>query len=165
MFMMENDEIQKLVDLYWEGITTPEEETLIHAFYTSNKNLSPELEKWRNWFEAKEGISNVELTDDFDAKILSTINQARMKSSRWKRIVFTSVAVAAAVILAYFSWMRTDKLHLDSGEISYTEIEEAEYQMVKELLIFTSSQINRAEFVLDENLRKIDVVHEYINIK
>lgn len=163
--MMENDKIQKLIDLYWEGITTTEEENFIRSFYASNENLSPELERWRSWFEGEDTIKKLSLSDDFDAKILSRIEQPRIQPARWRRIAFSSVAAAAAVILVYFSWTKISELSSDPNEMSYTEIQEEEYRMVKKMLIFSSVQINRAESLLDENLRKMEVVNEYINIK
>jgi hypothetical protein len=163
--MKDNKEIQKLIDLYWDGMTTPEEESFICTFYVSNKTLPSELEKWRNWFEGENTVNGMNLTDDFDEKILSRIEQTQEKKSHRRYINFSSVAaVAAAIVLAYFSWIKTDEYHMGAEDMSYAEIEE-EYRIVKEMLIFTSSQMDRATSAIDENLGKIDVVTEYINIK
>lgn len=166
MYMKDSQKIQELVDRYWDGATTPEEENVIRAFYASHDNLSPELEKWRNWFEGEEAISHLSLGSNFDEKILSRIErkETKVKHIRLRRTFLSSAAAVAALMLAYFSWMQIGENRYDSDEMSYAEIQE-EYEMVKGMLFFTSSQINRAEAVLDENLKKMEVVNEYIKIK
>lgn len=165
---MNTKEIERLIDLYWDGLTSVDEEKKICSFFKANDNLSPELEKWRNWFEGKDAVCTIELDDSFDDKVLAYVEQSlsipRTKLVRLKYIVWSAVASIAIIGLVYFSWMEIDEpAYVAHLEVSDEEREE--YEIVKELLYFTSSKINETETILDENLNKIDIMNTYINMK
>ena len=163
---MDTKRIKDLIDLYWDGLTTPEEESAIRAFFASNEELPPELAQWRNWFAGEDAINRMGLGDAFDNKILASIERTstggRVISMR--RIWLSSTAVAAAVVFAWFFGIKTDQPTVVSPEMEYAEAMQ-EYETVKELLYFTSSQMNRAGSEIDKNLKKIEIVNEYINFK
>ena len=142
-------DIKELIDLYWNGSTTIDEERKIHSFFITNKNLPPELEQWRDWFTAKEAINNLKLDNAFNDKVLSKLS-SKKKSSRLKHI--TWLAAASVAIFLIFS----------PHKEAYV-IDQNEYEILKELLYFTSSKMNQAEEILDENMKKINNINEYIN--
>ena len=164
---MDIKEIQKIIDLYWNGLTTIEEEKGISSFFAANKNTPPELEKWRNWFAGKEGIERMKLDDTFDDDLLSYIDQSKpskKKKIRLKHILWTAAASVALICLAYFSWRKEyEPILITENTILIQEQEE--YEIIKELLLLTSNKINKTGTILDESLSKMEVINTYINIK
>ena len=62
--------IEQLMERYWNAETSTEEESILRSFY-SQENIPAEMEQWRSLFVADEP----KLSDDFDARILSMINE------------------------------------------------------------------------------------------
>ena len=153
---MDIKKIEELISSYWNGSNTIDEEKKIHSFFSTNKNLPQELEQWRDWFSGKDAVSNLKLDDDFDKKILSYAEQSLPKKKRigLKYIIWSSAASVAIVLITLFRPTHDRK-----------EVAQKEYETIKELLYFTSSKINQVEAILDENIKKIDIMNEYINIK
>ena len=62
--------IEQLMERYWNAETSTEEESILRSFF-SQENIPAEMEQWRSLFVADEP----KLSDDFDARILSMINE------------------------------------------------------------------------------------------
>jgi len=156
------EQIQKLIDLYCEGKTSIEEERAIRDFFALNNDLPPGLEQWRNWFMGQYTINHTGLDKNFDLKIISYIEQSKSvgKHNRWKNRWISSAAAAILAFLFYFTYMQVNS----SPELTNAEIME-NYEIVKELLYFTSSKINQTELVVGENLSKIEVMNECLRIE
>lgn len=74
--------IKQLLDRYWKGTTTLEEEEILRAFF-SQENVPAELKPYQDLFiyeqnEAKEDV----LEDDFDQKILSIIETEKNRKEQ-----------------------------------------------------------------------------------
>lgn len=72
---MDYNYINQLLDCYWRGETSLEEEEILRTFF-SQDNVPAELQQYKPIFvyEASEGKSNV-LGEDFDEKMMSLIEQ------------------------------------------------------------------------------------------
>jgi len=47
---MDVNECGKLIERYWEGDTSCDEEQAMVHFFGEHSELPPELERWRGWF-------------------------------------------------------------------------------------------------------------------
>ena len=163
---MDIKEVEKLIDLYWEGATSVDEEKMICSFFSSHEHLPVELEKWRNWFEGRNAVCAMELDDSFDDTILAYAKRStsapKAKRFRLRHAAWTAIASAAMIGLIYFSWIKISEPAV-VADLEISAEQQKEYEIVKELLFFTSSKINQTEIILDENLNKIDVINTYIN--
>ncbi len=66
--------IEQLLERYWDCTTSPEEESILRAFF-SQKQVPDELARYKALFEYEQQESTVGLGEDFDAKVLSAIGQ------------------------------------------------------------------------------------------
>lgn len=73
--------IEQLIDRYFEAETTREEEQILRSFF-SQENVPAELRSYQALFRYEQEASQMKLSDDFDAKILATIQQPVVKARR-----------------------------------------------------------------------------------
>ena len=64
--------IEQLLERYWEGETTLQEESILRAFF-SQEDVPAGLMKYKSLFDW--GLQEETLGDDFDARILNSIGQ------------------------------------------------------------------------------------------
>ena len=93
--------IEQLLERYWEGETTLQEEAILRAFF-SQEDVPASLMKYKSLFDC--GLQEETLSDDFDARILSSIGQEEEPkakivtlASRLKPL-FKAVAIVAILL-------------------------------------------------------------------
>ena len=91
--------IEQLLERYWEGETTLQEEAILRTFF-NQEDVPAGLMKYKLFFEC--GLQEETLGDDFDARILSSIGQEESKVkmislSRLKPL-FKAAAVVAILL-------------------------------------------------------------------
>ena len=91
--------IEQLLERYWEGETTLQEEAILRTFF-NQEDVPAGLMKYKSFFEC--GLQEETLGDDFDARILSSIGQEESKVkmislSRLKPL-FKAAAVVAILL-------------------------------------------------------------------
>ena len=64
--------IEQLLERYWEGETTLQEEAILRAFF-SQDDVPAQLMKYKSLFDC--GLQEETLGDDFDARILDSIGE------------------------------------------------------------------------------------------
>ena len=165
---MDLNKQQQLIDKYWNGTTNVEEERRLKTFFAESGRLPEELEKWRPWFSQLTEVDQYSPGENFDAKILNYIetNPARRSFSHFRFMrTWTAVAACLAGLLISFSCWKYISFQKEKQEKIALEQVQHDYEMVKETLLFASSQLNMAKNLMQENLNKINVINEYINIK
>ena len=97
---MDNKYIEQLLERYWEGETTLQEESILRAFF-SQDDVPACLMKYKPLFDC--GLQKETLGDDFDARILSSIGMEEPKAriitlaSRLKPL-FKAAAIVAILL-------------------------------------------------------------------
>ena len=102
--IMDYKYINQLLDRYWQGLTSVEEEHILHAFF-SQESIPAELKPYQLLFayEAKETTDDV-LGEDFDRKLMAKIaDQKTVKArviplSQRLRPIFKAAAMVAIVL-------------------------------------------------------------------
>lgn len=99
-----NNEIRRLLDLYYKGETSKEEEKFLYDFFRTANKLPEDLEADRRLFSAFGEEPWHEIPLEEDKKILEAINNeiSRDKNPKlWKRPIFY-ISTAAACLLIVF---------------------------------------------------------------
>lgn len=96
--------ILQLLDLYWKGDTSLEEEDILHIFF-SQENIPAELEQYRQYFAyARNQREESHLDSDFDARMLALVGEEKPRQSRSAYFksrmmpLFRAVAIVAVVL-------------------------------------------------------------------
>lgn len=122
--------INQLLDRYWQGETTLEEEQILRSFF-SQISVPKELEKYRSLFlyeqTAKKGDT---LGDDFDERMLAMIEEPvevearRVTLAERFRPLFKAAAMVAIVLAlsqaAQFSFEQTPDGTTPAAQSAYT---------------------------------------------
>ena len=90
--------IEQLLERYWNCETSPEEEQTLRSFFR-RKEIPAHLLRYKHVFAYLEAEKEVELGDDFDAKILRRVEKPVVKAKRLTlRARFMPLYKAAAMI-------------------------------------------------------------------
>ena len=79
--------IEQLLERYWEGETTLQEEAILRAFF-SQEDVPANLMKYKSLFDC--GQQEETLGDDFDARILDSIGAEGTQEPKAKVVSWTS---------------------------------------------------------------------------
>lgn len=96
--------IEQLLDRYWQGVTTLEEEAILRAFF-AQKDVPAALQRYQPLFAYESGEKEQDvLGDDFEARILSMTEGTTMVQARTIRLtdrlmpLFKAAAVVAIIL-------------------------------------------------------------------
>lgn len=168
---MDPDNVKKLLERYWEGDTHLDEEQAILQFFHEHPVAEPEVEQWRRWFSGLHAAAS--LPDPaFDQRILAAIDAkpVRKPLPDHKPLPFRKpqlrsslvVRLAVAASIALMIGLGVKQL-IPSGN-SGREMSEAEVrETVRNLLLLSSSEINRAENAVRQQLETAKVINEMLN--
>lgn len=156
---MDTNEVKSLIERYWEGDTHRDEEEAIVQFFSEHPVSEPELEQWRRWFSGLHAAAS--LPDQaFDERILAAIDARPACKPILCASLVCRLAVAASIALVVGLGV---KQLIPSGN-SGREMSEAEVrETVRNLLLLSSSEINRAENAVRQQLETAKVMKEMLN--
>ncbi len=163
---MNYNEIIQLLDRYFEGETTLEEEAQLRAFF-SRADVPETLRSYQPLFQFLVAERNAGLDDQFEKRLLQQL-QPRPRVMRLR----TWVASAAAVLLiALAAWWIYPQLTTPEPQpvaqsaIDWSKYEpktpEEAYQVLKTSLKRTSSELNRGASTA---VQKVGKVRETIDV-
>lgn len=160
-------QIEILIDKYFEGQTSLEEEKAIRDFLL--KKDVPEKFKWlRDYFVyTEESAGQVSVSEGFDEKILGHLEESEKKerSSSRKLYLYVVSGVAASILLVIGLFTIIDRI-TDRIDPSSQEAEVA-YQQASQALLFVSSKLNSGMKEasdmkkLNQNISKMEKVSMY----
>lgn len=142
------DKVRKLLEQFYEGQTTLEEEQWLETFFAS-ATVPEELLPDRALFQSLAATTDpIRVPDDLNRKILKTIDREERKEVRTRRISVVSLSGLAAGLLAlvavYLFLLRTDGPELMAGQQWEDTYEDplAAYEEAKKTLAYVSSKLN-----------------------
>ena len=166
---MAYNNIEVLLNKYWEGETTLQEEITLHEYF-NNGNVEEKLKPYQPLFqffkeEKQEGITD----KDFDEKVLAALEQPKIQPRRKRK--WRTIAKIAASIVIIFSigfWLLQAPITKNyakkspCGELSPTECKEA-LQALKDTrsaLLFVSNKLNQGAKKAAKGLDKLKQIEE-----
>lgn len=95
--------IEQLLERYWNGETTVEEEDILRAFFRQSV-LPAHLARYRSFFACMQEERQLGLGDDFDRRVLAEIERPVVKARRLTlRSRFLPLYKAAAMMVLLFT--------------------------------------------------------------
>lgn len=163
---MDYKHIEQLLERYWQCETSVEEENQLRFFFTQ-KELPAHLLPYKELFVYQQAQQQVELSEDFDRRILARIE---VPTVNVKRITLVSrlvplfkAAAMVSIILVLGSVIRqsfyTDNA-LDYNYEAYTDTyddPETAYKQVSSALMMLSEGINKSKDQLLTDSLKLNV--------
>ena len=116
---MSFDKTYNLLEKYFNGETSLQEEQVLKAFFLGTEELPETLQQLKNQFLAFEKSATEQLDESFDQKILEAIGDSPLEiepkvKHRKKQIVrkhpfsYTLSAIAASILILLTIWTTTD---------------------------------------------------------
>jgi len=139
-------EIRKLLDRFYTGETTLEEEQILQDYFSST-SIPEELMPDRDLFRSLGTSDSVAVPEDLNQKILDVIDQQEKKVVRTRRIsVFSLSGLAAGllvVIALYMGYFRADRPGMLAYQMTDTyENPQDAYEEARRTLAFVSAKLN-----------------------
>lgn len=169
--MNPNSNIDQLLDRYFAGTTTLEEENTLKAYFQT-ETVAPEHETWRPFFQFLEEEAEVEMSESFTDRLLEQLQAEEteaeasisMVNSRRRIIpmITRMAAIAAALVVAmtlvprlWDSGMPADQTaEVDWEEIA-TQDEELAFEEAKAALLLLSSKLNGGTGKAADQLKRV----------
>ena len=139
-------EIRKLLDRFYTGETTLEEEQILQDYFSST-SIPEELMPDRDLFRSLGTSDSVAVPEDLNQKILDVIDQQEKKVVRTRRIsVFSLSGLAAGllvVIALYVGYFRADRPGMLADQMNDTyENPQDAYEEARRTLAYVSAKLN-----------------------
>ena len=140
-------EIRKLLDRFYTGETTLEEEQILQDYFSSSsipEELMPDRDLFRSLGNASDSVA---VPEGLNQKILDVIDKQEKKVVRTRRIsVFSLSGLAAGllvVIALYVGYFRADKPAMLAYQMTDTyENPQDAYEEARRTLAFVSAKLN-----------------------
>lgn len=142
------DEIRRILERFYRGETTLDEEKMLHGYFSSTavpEEFIPDRDLFRSFGT---GSESVEVPDDLNQKIIASIDQVERKAVRTRRISMFSLSGLAAgllvMIAVYLFYIRDDKpaqLAANHWTDTYEDPLDA-YEEAKRTLVYVSVKLN-----------------------
>jgi len=139
-------EIRKLLDRFYTGETTLEEEQILQDYFSST-SIPEELMPDRDLFRTLGTSDSVAVPEGLNQKILDVIDQQEKKVVRTRRIsVFSLSGLAAGllvVIALYMGYFRADRPGMLAHQLTDTyENPQDAYEEARRTLAYVSAKLN-----------------------
>lgn len=149
-------DIRRLLEKFYQGESTLEEERKLQQYFDSTA-VPEELVPDKELFEAiGEGTGSVEVPEDLNGKILSSIDRLEKKETRTRRISVYSLSGLAAgllvMIAVYLFFLRDDNRSLiASNQMTDTYEDPMQaYEEARKALVYVSNKLNTGTSELEQ---------------
>ena len=181
---MKKEELEKLLQKYYSGESTVEEERALSVFFNSD-NVPGGYETEKAIFSYYMSSLQVpEPSSDLEERIISGIDQAQKKSGKFRKYILPSLSVAAGILIIAGTWFfisRQDDLQdtFTDPQIAYAEtmkillgvsnkMNKAEralqpVSVMTELPLKSLETLSRSGRIIEKSLENLSSIHEVIN--
>ncbi|MDP4222626.1 MAG: hypothetical protein Q8868_04860 [Bacteroidota bacterium] len=173
---MNQEEIKRLLEKYYNGESTEAEETLLKEFFSREDipdDLAEEREIFR-YFSGPEGIP--EPSPEFESRIISALDSVDRESFklRQRRMygILTGIAAGIAILAgSYYFFLHKPgpRDTYSDPQIAYTETMKILYNVSVQLNNGTSAlkpvgKLNKSKGILVEKMRKLDKFNRTVQV-
>lgn len=155
------EEIRKMLDRFYLGETTLEEEKKLYDYFSSHTVPEEFIPDKELFLSIGTGDQTVVVPDDLNQKIIDSIDQVERKVTRTRRIsVFSLSGLAAGLLVmiaVYLFYIRTEKpLLLVSNEMADTYENPLDaYEEAKRTMAYVSAKLNNGTNELDHVKQRV----------
>jgi hypothetical protein len=154
---MDYNNIRKLLDKYWEGESSLQEETQLRDFFAGN-NVPEDLKSYQPLFQFFQMEQKKNLNGDFDERLIQQLESSQNATAKVRNLPYYLMRVAAAGLLLfsiYFvneQWNQAQYEAVASEEMTPEEV----YAQTKQALLLVSSKLNKGTDVVNDGMSKMN---------
>jgi hypothetical protein len=164
---MDIKKIKELLDRYYDGDTTLDEEKLLKRYFIDNVDIPEELSAEKKQFEIYEKIKNADVPiRDFEKDLESLIDKQKVKYPDFNRrktvLRITAIAASLLILFGVYSSIK----HFTGRPKYHDTIEDPylAYQETKRTLLYISEKLNYGTkelnniSIINESMQKLEPV-------
>ena len=155
---MDYNNIRKLLDKYWEGESSIEEESQLRSFF-SGEDIPEDLKPYQPLFQFFQLEQDKNLNVDFDQRLIQELKSSEKPPAKVRSLPYYLMRVAAVGILLisiYFVGQQwSDGSYNTVAETEEMTPEEV-YAQTKEALLLVSAKLNKGTSVANDGMSKMN---------
>ncbi len=148
---MDYNSINNLLDKYWEGQTSLEEEQQLKNYFNQTE-IAEEHLVYQGLFQEFDTNAQLELSDDFDKKLFQKIDAPTpvRRLSHWNPIL--KIAASVLIVISMFTYYYDGRNDFD--DLKKREAIEA-YEKTKAALLLVSGKMKKGTRQANEGIAKL----------
>ena len=154
---MDYNNIRKLLDKYWEGESSIQEEAQLRDFFAGN-DVPEDLKAYQPLFRFFQMEQDKNLNADFDKKLIQQLQSSEKPIAKVRKLSFYLVRIAAAGLLL-FSIYVVSQQGLFKPKNSIVAVEdmtpEEVYAQTKDALLLVSAKLNKGTNIANNGMSKM----------
>jgi len=162
---MKTQTIKNLLDKYFEGETTLQEETQLRQYF-NQEEVDPSLLHYQPLFQYFKKAEQVQLSNDFESQLFAKIDQQARPTARIRPMWRSALRIAAAVavlVAVYFLLplqpQQSEPQAFDWEEVA-TEDPDLAYEQTEAALRLLASKLNGGAKTAVKEIEKVEKVTE-----
>jgi hypothetical protein len=154
---MDYNNIRKLLDKYWEGESSLQEETQLREFFTGT-DVPEDLKTYQPLFQFFQMEQDKNLNGDFDQRLIQELKSSEKPTAKVRRLPYYLMRVAAAGLLLFSIYFVNEQWNQDSYEAAASEemTPEEAYAQTKQALLLVSAKMNKGTDVANDGMSKMN---------
>lgn len=160
---MDSKKEEWLLDRYWKGETTPEEEQSLreHAISDQKGKTSEDVQQY---FSMLNDLSGQKLGGDFDVELFNKIRNDQ-KPSFWITMRQHSLKIAASALIIITAGILYFYANRPAEPVALKEDPRRAFELTKQALLLVSAKLHKGASYTSEALGKFDEVQEKVKNK
>jgi hypothetical protein len=155
---MDYNNIRKLLDKYWEGESTLQEETQLRDFFTG-KDVPEDLKPFQPLFQFLHLEQDKKLNTDFDKRLIQQLQSSDKPAAKVRTLSFYLMRVAAAGLILFSVYLVSQQMPFkpDKTIVAVEEDMSPEevYAQTKAALMLVSTKLNKGTEIANNGMSKM----------
>ena len=153
---MDYNNIRKLLDKYWEGQSSVEEEIQLRDFF-SGTDVPEDLKSYQPLFQFFQIEKDKNLSGDFDQRLIQQLKSSQKPKANVRRLPYYLMRVAAAALLLFSIYFVNQQWTQDTYDPVAEEMTPEEvYAQTKAALLLVSAKLNKGTNVANDGMSKMN---------
>ncbi len=154
---MDYNNIRKLLDKYWEGESSVQEEAQLRDFFAGTE-IPEDLKPYRPLFQFFKMEQDKKLNGNFDEKLIQQLESSDKPVSNVRKLPYYLMRVAATGLLLFSIYFVNQQWNQSANEtVAVEELTPEEvYEQTKEALLLVSAKLNKGTDVANDGMSKMN---------
>ncbi|MCF8246577.1 MAG: hypothetical protein K9J37_17130 [Saprospiraceae bacterium] len=162
--------MKALIEKYFEGETSLEEEARLRDYFNSGEGVAEDLREFQPLFQHFSTERDRGLSDDFDEALFQKMDLPDTKVVRMNtrpRHLLRIAAVGAVLVGAMFFLQKNNSTHAQQASIDWSKYEikdeKIAYEETVKALKLLSNKLNKGTKRAGEEMKELEKVGKYFN--
>ncbi len=155
---MDYNKIRAILDKYWKGESSVEEEVQLRDFFSQN-DIPEDLKPFQPLFMFFASEQEMKMDESFDEKLFQKLGSPQKPGAKIRRMPYYLLRIAAAVLLLVSVYFVAEQGFLKPGQEIAAEEEEMTpeevYAHTKEALMLVSAKMNKGTSLANTGMSKM----------